>query len=81
MRAPTEGRSQIRGRAPKHRYRRLRRCRRQGSQCYEEPGCPDDELLAFDNVILTPHMAGSPRSNGLRDMEELITGLARALLE
>jgi phosphoglycerate dehydrogenase-like enzyme len=48
---------------------------------YEEPGRPDDELLAFDNVILTPHMAGSPRSNGLRDMEELITGLALALLE
>ena len=48
---------------------------------YEEPGRQDDELLAFDNVILTPHMAGSPRSNGLRDMEELITGLAQALLE
>jgi len=48
---------------------------------YGEPGRGDDELLAFDNVILTPHMAGSPRSNGLRDIEELITGLAQALLE
>ena len=48
---------------------------------YEEPGRQDDELLAFDNVILTPHMAGSPRSNGLRDIEELITGLAQVLLE
>ena len=47
---------------------------------YEEPGRPDDELLAFDNVILTPHMAGSPRSNGLRDIEDLITGLAQAML-
>src|ERR1700726_4452560 len=28
---------------------------------YEEPGRPDDELLSIDNVILTPHMAGSPR--------------------
>lgn len=46
---------------------------------YEEPGRQDDELLAFDNVILTPHVAGSPRTNGLRDMEELITGLAQAL--
>ncbi len=46
---------------------------------YEEPGRHDDELLAFDNVILTPHMAGSPRSNGLRDAEDLITGLAQAL--
>ena len=48
---------------------------------YEAPGRPDDELLAFDNVILTPHMAGSPRSNGLRDIEELITGLAQAMLD
>jgi phosphoglycerate dehydrogenase-like enzyme len=46
---------------------------------YEEPGRDDDELLAFDNVILTPHMAGSPRSNGLQDADDLITGLARAL--
>src|SRR5207253_9381233 len=46
---------------------------------YEEPGRADDELLGFDNVILTPHMAGSPRTNGLRDIEELITGLAQAL--
>jgi phosphoglycerate dehydrogenase-like enzyme len=46
---------------------------------YEEPGSPDDELLAFENVILTPHMAGSPRSNGLKDIEELITGLAQAM--
>lgn len=48
---------------------------------YEEPGRHDDELLAFDNVILTPHMAGSPRSNGLRDIEDLITGLAQAVRE
>jgi phosphoglycerate dehydrogenase-like enzyme len=48
---------------------------------YESPGRPDDELLAFDNVVLTPHMAGSPRSNGLKDIEDLITGLARAVCE
>jgi len=46
---------------------------------YEEPGRHDDELLAFDNVILTPHMAGSPRSNGLNDIEDVIIGMARAL--
>ena len=46
---------------------------------YEEPGRPDDELLSFENVILTPHMAGSPRMNGLRDIEELIEGIAHAL--
>ena len=33
----------------------------------------DDELLGFDNVMLTPRMAGSPRFNGLNDFEELIT--------
>jgi phosphoglycerate dehydrogenase-like enzyme len=43
---------------------------------YQEPGRPDDELLSFDNVILTPHMAGSPRFNGLQDIEDLIAGLA-----
>jgi phosphoglycerate dehydrogenase-like enzyme len=46
---------------------------------YEEPGRADDELLAFTNVILTPHMAGSPRFNGLQDIEDLIAGLARAI--
>ena len=45
---------------------------------YEEPGRHNDELLAFDNVVLVPHMAGSPRTNGLRDIEDVITGLARA---
>ena len=46
---------------------------------YQEPVPDDDELLAFDNVILTPRMAGSPRFNGLNDFEQLITGLAREL--
>jgi phosphoglycerate dehydrogenase-like enzyme len=46
---------------------------------YEEPGRCDDELLSFDNVILTPHMAGSPRSNGLKDIEEIIKGIAQRM--
>jgi len=46
---------------------------------YEEPGRPDDELLSFANVVLMPHMAGSPRFNGLQDIEDVITGLARVL--
>ena len=46
---------------------------------YEEPGRSDDELLSFENVIMTPHMAGSPRTNGLKDIEELIEGIARVL--
>lgn len=46
---------------------------------YQEPVADDDELLSFDNVIMTPRMAGSPRFNGLNDFEQLITGLAREL--
>jgi len=46
---------------------------------YEEPGRPDDELLAFKNVVLTPHTAAQPRFNALRDLEEMILGLARAM--
>jgi phosphoglycerate dehydrogenase-like enzyme len=44
---------------------------------YNEPLAEDDELLGFNNVILTPRMAGSPRFNGLNDFEELLTKLAR----
>jgi len=46
---------------------------------YEEPGRRDDELLTFKNVVLTPHMAGSPRTNGLRDIEDVIAGIANVL--
>jgi hypothetical protein len=28
---------------------------------------------------LTPHMAGSPRANGLKDIEDVIVGIARVL--
>ena len=48
---------------------------------YEEPGHSNDELLAFENVVLTPHMAGSPRSNGLADIADLIAALADAILD
>jgi phosphoglycerate dehydrogenase-like enzyme len=46
---------------------------------YEEPGRPDDELLGFDNVLLTPHTAAAPRANSLRDCEEMVRGIASAL--
>jgi phosphoglycerate dehydrogenase-like enzyme len=46
---------------------------------YQEPVPDDDELLSFENVLLTPRMAGSPRHNGLKDFEQLITGLAREI--
>jgi phosphoglycerate dehydrogenase-like enzyme len=46
---------------------------------YEEPGRADDELLKFDNVMLTPHTAAQPRFNALNDFRDLLAGLARAL--
>ena len=46
---------------------------------YEEPGDADDPLLKFRNVIITPHLGGSPRQNWLDDIEELLVNLARAL--
>jgi phosphoglycerate dehydrogenase-like enzyme len=46
---------------------------------YEEPGRPDDELLSFANVVLTPHMAASPRTNGLQDIADMIQGIARVM--
>ena len=36
-------------------------------------------LLALDNVIVTPHLSGSPRWNSLDDIEEVIVKLGRAL--
>lgn len=46
---------------------------------WSEPGREDDELLAFPNVILTPHVAGSPRQNATLDFEDLVEGLDNAL--
>jgi len=46
---------------------------------YQAPARDDDELLQLKNVILVPHLAGSPRLNGLSDFEDIITGMAQAL--
>jgi phosphoglycerate dehydrogenase-like enzyme len=46
---------------------------------YEEPGRSDDELLQFDNVMLTPHTAAQPRFNALNDFRDLLAGLQKAL--
>ena len=43
---------------------------------YEAPGRSDDELKGFRNVVLSPHIGGSPRFNALDDIAELIAGLA-----
>ncbi|MCP8938748.1 NAD(P)-binding domain-containing protein [Alsobacter sp. SYSU M60028] len=46
---------------------------------YVEPVPPDDEFLALPSVILTPHLAGGSRMNGLQDMSDMLAGLALAL--
>jgi phosphoglycerate dehydrogenase-like enzyme len=46
---------------------------------YEEPGDASDPLIQFSNVIITPHLGGSPRWNSLDDIEEVIVSLARHL--
>ena len=45
---------------------------------YEEPGRADDELLGFENVILTPHVAAMPRQNALTDFMDLVRGIKAA---
>jgi phosphoglycerate dehydrogenase-like enzyme len=47
---------------------------------YEEPGDANDPLIQFPNVIVTPHLGGSPRWNSLDDIEEVIVSLARHLV-
>lgn len=46
---------------------------------YEEPGRPDDPLMKFSNVIVSPHLGGSPRFNALGDFEEMLLQLDEAL--
>jgi phosphoglycerate dehydrogenase-like enzyme len=46
---------------------------------YEAPGRGDDELLSFRNVVLSPHIGGSPRFNALDDICDMIVALAHAI--
>ena len=46
---------------------------------YEEPGDAKDPLIQFPNVIVTPHLGGSPRWNSLDDIDEVIVSLGRLL--
>jgi phosphoglycerate dehydrogenase-like enzyme len=48
---------------------------------YEAPGRSDDELLGFKNVVLSPHIAAQPRFNALNDIADMLTGLAKEILQ
>ena len=46
---------------------------------YEAPGRHDDELLRFDNVVLSPHIAAQPRFNALDDLADMMERLSKEL--
>jgi phosphoglycerate dehydrogenase-like enzyme len=41
----------------------------------KEPAPEDEPLLDFDNVIVTPHLGGASRRNGLDDAREMLLGI------
>ena len=46
---------------------------------YSEPDTEDDPLLDRPDVVLTPHMAGASRMNGLDDARDMLLGIQDAL--
>ncbi len=48
---------------------------------YEAPGRSDDDLLKFDNVVMSPHIAAQPRFNALNDQADMMEQLSEALAE
>lgn len=44
---------------------------------YEAPGRSDDELLTFDNVAISPHIAAQPRFNALNDLADMCERIAK----
>ena len=46
---------------------------------YEAPGRSDDELLAFPNVAISPHLAAQPRFNALNDLAAMFERIAKEL--
>ena len=48
---------------------------------YEEPGCADDPLLKFKNVIIAQRIAAQPCMNAFGDLQEVMAGLATVMRE
>lgn len=46
---------------------------------YQEPAVEDEPLLRFGNVILTPHLGGASRLNGLDDAGEMLLNIRNHL--
>jgi phosphoglycerate dehydrogenase-like enzyme len=47
---------------------------------YEEPARPDEPLLKYKNVILTPHTAPGTRQNGMKDVDEMCSKMWHRLV-
>jgi phosphoglycerate dehydrogenase-like enzyme len=43
---------------------------------YREPGDPDEPLRRYPNVVLTPHIASTPRQPGMDDFATVVASLA-----
>jgi phosphoglycerate dehydrogenase-like enzyme len=48
---------------------------------YEAPGRSDDELLKFDNVVMSPHIAAQPRFNALNELADMMERLSKEFAE
>ncbi len=48
---------------------------------YESPGRSDDELLKFDNVVMSPYIASQPRFNALNDLADMMENLSKVFAE
>jgi phosphoglycerate dehydrogenase-like enzyme len=46
---------------------------------YQEPARGDEPLLRLENVVLTPHLGGASRLNGLNDAQEMLLGIHHCL--
>ena len=47
----------------------------------QEPAAEDDPLLQFSEVLVTPHLGGASRMNGLNDAQEMLLQIQQYLIQ